>query len=139
MDEIYTHIKVCKTFQKNNKQKLNYEKLPAKEAESIPWDKLLVYLIDPYKIRREGCDKPLILKALTMIDPKTGWLETVQYNDKKATTIANLVEKTWLYRYPGTTIITYNRGNEFPGHAFKNDIIKIKYGIKSKCETTAKP
>ena len=36
--------------------------LPVKEVESIPWSRLLVDLIGPYKIRREGHDNPLILK-----------------------------------------------------------------------------
>ena len=71
---------------------LKYGKLPAKEAEAIPWDRLSVDLIGPYKIRREGHDKPLILKALTRIYTATGWFGIVQYNDKKASTIAKLVE-----------------------------------------------
>ena len=33
-----------------------------KKAEAIPWDRLPVDLIDPYKIRREGHEDPLILK-----------------------------------------------------------------------------
>ena len=60
-------IPVRKT-RKNSK----YGKLPAKEVEAIPWDRLSVDLIGPYKIRREGNDNPLILKALTMIDLETG-------------------------------------------------------------------
>ena len=30
----------------------------------------------------------------------------------------------------------YGRGNEFMVHAFKNNLIEIEYGIKSKCATT---
>ena len=91
--------------------------------EAIPWDWFLVYLIVPYKIIREGPDEPLIIKALTMINPANGWFEILQYNDKQTATIANLVKKTWLCRYPTSSIITYNQGNEFLGHAFKNDLI----------------
>ena len=58
---------------KNKKQNLKYGKLPAKEAEAIPWERLLVDLIIPYKIRIGGHDNLLILKALTMIDPTTRW------------------------------------------------------------------
>ena len=58
---------------KNNNQNLKYGKLPAKEAEAIPWDRLSVDLIGQYKMRIKGHDDPLILKALTMIDPSTGW------------------------------------------------------------------
>ena len=59
--------------------------------EANPWDRLSVYLILPYNIRIEGCEKPIILKALAIIHPTTGWFEIVQYNDKKASTIANIV------------------------------------------------
>ena len=34
-----------------------------------------------------------------MIDPVTGWFEIMQYNDKIAIYIANLVENMWIYRY----------------------------------------
>ena len=61
--------------------------------EAIPWDRLLVYLIGPYKIKREGNDESLILKASTMKDLETGWFEIVRYDDKQANTISNLVEQ----------------------------------------------
>ena len=35
-----------------------------------------------------------------MIDPVTGWSEITQYDDKRLIPIANLVEITWLTRYP---------------------------------------
>ena len=35
-----------------------------------------------------------------MIDPVTGWFEITEYNDKRALSIVNLVETTWLSRYP---------------------------------------
>ena len=34
--------------------------------------------IGPYKIRREGHKDPPIIKALTMIDLKTGWFVIIQ-------------------------------------------------------------
>ena len=60
-----------------------------------------------------------------MIDLATGWFEIVSYNDKQAATIENLVGQTWLCRYPCQTIITYKSGNEFLGHALKNELIEI--------------
>ena len=57
--------------------KLQVGTLPTNEAEDIPWYRLSVDLVDPYKIRIEGHDDPLILKDLTMIDPETGWFEIV--------------------------------------------------------------
>ena len=37
----------------------------------------------------------------------------------------NLVEQKWLCRYPLPTIIMYYRINEFMGHTFRNNQIKI--------------
>ena len=45
-----------------------------------------------------------------MIDPVTEWFEVVGFDDKRAITIANLVETTWLYRYPIPKEITYDQG-----------------------------
>ena len=61
----------------------------------MPWNKLCVDIIGPYKIRRKGI-YPLILKPVSIIDPVTGWFEIIQYNNNKANTIVNLVETTWL-------------------------------------------
>ena len=47
-----------------------------------------------------------------MIDPVTVWFEVVQYYDKRAITIANLVETTWLSRYPIPIEITYDQGKQ---------------------------
>ena len=46
-----------------------------------------------------------------MIDPVTRWFEKVQYDDKRAISIANLVKTTWLYRYPRPTETTYDQGS----------------------------
>ena len=67
-----------------------------------------------------------------MIDPVTGWFEVTQYRDKKAMTIANLVETTWIVRYPWPVEITYDRGGKLLGHEFKNSLIENEYGIKTK-------
>ena len=45
-----------------------------------------------------------------MIYPVTGWFEVTQYNDKRATEIAILVEITWLSRYHRPMDITYDQG-----------------------------
>ena len=38
------------------------------------------------------------MKSFTVINPITGWFEMAQYNDKRAISIANLVETTWMSR-----------------------------------------
>ena len=53
-----------------------------------------------------------------MINPVTGWFEIAQYNYKGAIYIANLVETTWMSRYPRLIEITYDRESEFIGQKF---------------------
>ena len=73
-----------------------------------------------------------------MIEPATGCFEIIRYKDKHADIISNLVEQTWLCRYPRpTTIILYDQRKEMLGHKLTNSLIKNKYGIKYKCENMA--
>ena len=61
--------------------KLKYGKLPAKLAEEIRWNKICVYLIGIYVIQRKAKKENLHLKAITIIDPITGWFAITQYDD----------------------------------------------------------
>ena len=76
MENIHTHIKVCKICQKNKKQNLKYGFLPAKETEAISQDRLSVYLICPYKTRIKFHYDSIILRDLTMIYLTNGWLKS---------------------------------------------------------------
>ena len=60
----------------------------------------------------------IILKNFTMIDPVTGWSEVMQYSNKNAMTIANLVVTTWLIQYPWPIEIMYDQGGELLNHKF---------------------
>ena len=126
----------CHTCQKTKRTSKKYGKLPEKEAEAEPWERLSVDLIGPYKIKRQG--KPeLTLWCVTMIDPATGWFEMREIPNKEAITIANLVEQTWLTRYPWPQILTYDRGSEFMGEFAA--MIEEDYGITRKGITTRNP
>ena len=46
-----------------------------------------------------------------MIDPVTGWSQITEYDDKIVISIANLVETTWLNKYPRPIEITYDQGS----------------------------
>ena len=49
--------------------------------------------------------------------------------------MANLVETTWLSRYPRPMEIMYDQGSEFIGHEFRKSQIENKYGITAKPST----
>ena len=106
--------------------------------EETPWNRLCVDLIGPYKMQIKGKD-PLILKPVTMIDSITRWFEVTQYRNKKMRTIAYLVETTWMVRYPWPVEITYDRRGKFLSHEFKNILIEIEYGIKTKPANPCNP
>ena len=92
----------------------------------------------PCKIRRKR-KYILILKAVTIIDPVNRWFEIAQYNDKKAMTVVNFVETTWLVSYPWPVEITYGRGGELLGHELKNSLIEQEYGIETKPDSSRNP
>jgi transposase InsO family protein len=105
-----------------------YGKLPPKEAEAIPWDKLCVDMIGPYTIKDDRKETTVQFQCVVMIDPATGWFELVK--EKDAMTVANAVEMTWLTQYPWPQEIMYDRGSEFMGN-FACMIVK-DYGIKQR-------
>jgi hypothetical protein len=103
--------------------------LPAKEAEVEPWEILCVDLIGPYQMKRKG-KSTLELWCVTMIDPATSWFEIKPITNKNAITVAEVVETTWLTRYPRPSQITYDRGSEFLAE-FATMIVQ-DYGIIKK-------
>ena len=123
----------CPTCQTTKRTHAKYGHLPEKEAEAIPWDKLCVDLIGPYHIKQKG-KKELKLWCITMIDPATGWFEMKEIPNKEPGTIANLVEQTWLTRYPWPQTIVYDKGREFMAE-FAQMCIK-EYGLKKRGITT---
>ena len=105
-------VSKCETCQKCKKQKLKYGHIPPKEAETIPWQHLCVDAIGPYKIKRRG-QPELTFRAITMIDPATGWFDMAIFKTGMADESANIVEQTWLTRYPLPEYITFDQGTEF--------------------------
>ena len=97
-----------------------YGLLPIKEAEVVPWHQLCVDLIGPYRIpikkfakSKDVKKKYSIIWCVTMIDPATSWFEMKQIANKRASTVAQAVEQTWLTRYSWPKKIIYDRGSEF--------------------------
>ena len=64
-----------------------------------------------------------------MINPVTGWFERTQYDSKRAISITNLVETTWLSIYPRSMEIMYDQGSKFISNEFIKSLIEIEYWI----------
>ena len=94
-------------------------------------------MIGPYTIRNNETGQSLTLHCVTMIDPATGWFEIKTTEGKSAMEVANIVETTWLSRYPWPQEIVYDRGTEFMGD-FAN-MISDDYGITKRPITVRNP
>ena len=74
-----------------------------------------------------------------MIDPVKGWFKITQYHDKLLISITNLVETTWLTRYPRLMEIKYDQGSEFISHKFRRSLIEREYWITAKTSPLINP
>ena len=110
--------------------------MPPKQAESAPWEKLCVDLIGPYTIINAH-RKEILIHAVTMIDPATSWFELKLIPNKTALEVANVVEQTWLTRYPWPQEITNDQGSEFMAEFA--DMIENDYQITKRPATTRNP
>ena len=74
-----------------------------------------------------------------MIDPATRWFEIVLIPNKRADEIANLLEQTWLARYPWPQHVICDRGREFMAEV--QDLLTTYYGLwhSSKSNYNSKP
>ena len=122
-------LKYCHVCQMSKISNRNYGKLKIKEdIDDCPWETLCVDLIGPYKVTK-NVPKEITLLACTMIDPATGWFEIAQLPNKRSDTVANIVETTWLTRYPRPLKCIMDRGPEFLGHDFKSSLLQDEYDI----------
>lgn len=136
-NHVHSTCKKCHTCQITKRNTRKYGKLPEKQAEAVPWDTLCIDLIGPYTIKRNGHSNDLTLWCVTMIDPATGWFEMKDIPTKRADYIANIVETTWLTRYPWPTQLVFDRGTEFMAEFAK--MVVNDYGIKRKPITVRNP
>jgi transposase InsO family protein len=131
---VETFCKTCRTCQLFKKQRKKYGHLPPKEAEELPWSRVNVDLIGPYVVRTPTSTHTL--RALTMIDPVTGWFEVISIPDKNAHTVMEAFNNTWLTRYPRPQYIGYDNGSEFKAQ-FKQ--MCENYGMKEKPSSSYNP
>ena len=127
--------RACRTCKSAKHGAKKYGLLPPKNPEVIPWKTLCIDLIGPYKFGQGK--KEVVLHCLTMIDPATGWFEIVEVPNKQADEIINLLEITWLTRYPWPTEVVMDRGKEFAREV--RDTLIGEYGVIRKLITTRNP
>ena len=134
-EDVESYVSKCAACQLYKGQKKKYGQLPLKDVEVQPWKTLCVDLIGPYTVRNKKGTQSL--HAMTMFDPATSWFEVVEIPNKKAITCANLVENSWLCRYPRPQECIFDNGSEFLGADFANTL--DSYGIRRVPTTIKNP
>jgi transposase InsO family protein len=132
--------KVCKACSICKVQKVRtgkYGLLPPRDPQVVPWHTLCIDLIGPYTFGDPKKRNHVQLWCLTMIDPATGWFEIAEIPTKRADYVVNILEFSWLTRYPRPTEIVLDRGSEFAAEVQR--AIKDQYGITKKLITTRNP
>ena len=114
-DDIRRYVKGCHKCQLCKTSAKKYGKLPLKTAEpATPWRQVNVDLIGPYSVKVKGAkNKTVQLRAMTMIDPATGWFEVKEIDDATSETVQAAFDDTWLSRYPKPQILGFDNGGEF--------------------------
>ena len=109
--------------------------MPPKDIEkSKPWNRVNVNLIGPWNVKTPKGNKTL--RALTIIDPATGWFEMKEIGASDAATTAAAMDDVWFSRYPRPQIIGYDGGGEFKS-VFAETI--ANYGLEAKTTTAYNP
>ena len=105
-------VKSCKTCQKCKKSRAaKCGKLPARLADTVPWERANVDLIGPWTVKTPT--KTHKLQAITMIDPATGWFEMAELKNKEAWEAMDIFDKEWLCRHPRPRHVGMDGGSEF--------------------------
>lgn len=135
--QVYQIVCTCRECQICKKVCKKYMKLPIKEAEPpVPWNRVNVDMIGPYRIKMQNKDLELRALTITMIDPATGWFEVKDLKSATASKCMSAFDDTWLSRYPQSEFIGFDNGNEYRG-VFAE--MCNNYGIKKKISTTYNP
>lgn len=109
--QVDNYCKTCHECQLFKKQRKKYGHLPPKQAELSPWTTVCVDLIGPYKVRTPR--KVHELRAMTMLDPATGWFEIAPINKPNSDETQRAFDSYWLARYPRPREICFDNGKEF--------------------------
>eukprot|EP00957_Ditylum_brightwellii_P159539 12144999-Ditylum_brightwellii.AAC.1 len=72
-----------------------------------------------------------------MIDPATGWFEITETKIERTDMVSNVVETTWLTRYPYPTQVVFDIGIEFMAEF--TEMIASDYGVKKISITARHP
>ena len=132
--DVENFVKSCSTCQTMKRPQKKYGKLGPKQVESEAWSTVCLDSIGKWTITTQKGE--ISLRALTMIDPVTGWIEIGVQRDCTPEEVANIFTDEWLSRYPKPRKVIFDNGSEF-----KKEFQQLcaEYGIKAKPTSVKNP
>ena len=103
--------RTCHRCQVFKEQRKKYGHLPAKKVETQPWSRVNVDFVGPYQNKTPKTLHQL--RAMTMIDPATGWFEIAPIIKPNSDEAQRAFDSCWLARYPRPIEVGYDNGSEF--------------------------
>jgi transposase InsO family protein len=126
--DVEKYVGSCHKCQLCKKLMKKYGKLPEKEAEPpIPWNRVNIDMIGPLSVKTPSGTHEL--RALTMIDPATGWFEVKDLPNASAAACEAAFDDVWLSRYPRPQYLGYDNGSEYK-KSFET--LRKNYSLKKK-------
>ena len=139
------YVKTCTKCRRFKNRKSLYGQLPPKVIAALkPWNLVHIDLIGPYpkSIRQQHTGGTIIKKDvrltyMTMIDPATGWFDIFkvpcfdlnevargnsEYIEKFPARVSQLLNQTWLCRYPLPLEVVFDNGSGF--NKYFNPLLK---------------
>lgn len=110
-DVVHQHMSACIACGKQKHDCQRYGHLPAKEVGVKPCQRLCIDIMGPYTVKRSDKKELKTLKCVTMTEPATGLFEVARYDDKQVITVEDIVQQSWLSRYPHLSRITLDKGD----------------------------
>ena len=133
--DVHNHVRTCKKCQMYKGPRKEYGHLPAKQWDKlVPWQRVDIDMIGPMKIKTPSGNKEL--RALTMIDPATGWFEVKDVASTKAKDVMAAFDDTWLCRYPRPQYLGFDGGSEFKAEF---EQMRKNYSMKARKSSAYNP
>ena len=149
--DVERYVRKCPQCQKGKRKNKKYVKLSEKQVITVPWQVLCTDCIGPYSVKDKN-GKTYQFMCVTMIDPATSWFEIkeipvvkitdpkskeeTQVFDKTSSRISQIINSSWLSRYPRPREVVYDNGSEFKLY-FK--ALCDSYGLRHKPTTAKNP
>jgi hypothetical protein len=97
--DIEQYVQKCRICQLCKNPRKNYGYLSKQDINQDPLHTIFVDTKGPYSVTTKH-DKELILIAITIYDPATGWFEVVEIKDNTIAETAKILDQVWFCRYP---------------------------------------